>query len=619
MARNGTEQVRQLQRTLYRTSKQSKAVKFYSLHDKVWRTDVLREAWEQVKANRGAPGVDGESIEGIESRGEEESMLSRLQQELRAKTYRFQPVRRVDIPKPKGGTRPLGIATVEDRVVQTAMKLVLEPIFEADFHNCSYGYRPQRNAKMACKAIRKDLYQRAWGVVEIDFRSYFTTIAHAKLMVLIKQRVVDGSMLRLIKQSLTVGVAYQGNVEPTKVGVPQGSPTSPLYSNIYLNLLDQVLQKRDYPEKLGATLHRYADDAILICRRSGTQALQAFEAIAKRMELTVNLDKTRITKLTEGFDFIGFEFVKRRSPTSGKPCISGAPAGVGQLGAGETRPQGEQRLRRRSVGAVQGEAPAARHASRAHRLAMRGEPREIGIAQALGARRAQSFRPRGGEKLGMAFEREGLLDRVGDHQRLTLGAARGESADRLFHRRRIGEEIADQRRLGSRLERGRRRQACGDGAAPLLGRHGFSEAFDDVASGERRRQADQPGALAAAHRQISQRERQHRGAVDLGAGRKRRGVGHRRRAIEPDPDRMRGLPFALAHERAVLARRAAPVDPRRRLAGDEGAKLPEGFAWPRLASAMHAMQQRMGDLARRDDEARQARRQRRGLVADASL
>ena len=130
-------------------------------------------------------------------------------------------------------------------MVQTAMKLVLEPIFEADFHNCSYGYRPQRNAKMACKAIRKDLYQRAWGVVEIDFRSYFTTISHAKLMVLIKQRVVDGSMLRLIKQSPTVGIAYQGKAEPTKLGVPPGSPISPLYSNIFLNLLDQVWHKLD--------------------------------------------------------------------------------------------------------------------------------------------------------------------------------------------------------------------------------------------------------------------------------------------------------------------------------------------------------------------------------------
>ena len=280
MARNGTEQVRQLQRTLYRTAKQSKAVKFYSLYDKVWRSDVLWEAWKQVKANRGAPGVDGETIEGIVSRGEEGLMLSRLQEQLRAKTYRFQPVRRVDIPKPKGGTRPLGIATVEDRVVQTAMKLVLEPIFEADFHDCSYGYRPRRDAKMASKAIRNDLYRGAWGVVEIDFRSYFTTIPHDKLIILIKQRVVDGSMLRLIKQSLTVEIAYEGKVEPTTVGVPQGSPISPLYSNIYLNLLDQVWHRRGYPEKLGASLHRYADDGILVCRKDATQALQAFEGIA---------------------------------------------------------------------------------------------------------------------------------------------------------------------------------------------------------------------------------------------------------------------------------------------------------------------------------------------------
>jgi len=265
--------------------------------------------------------VDGETIDGIVSRGEEGLMLTRLQDQLRAQTYRFQPVRRVDIPKPKGGTRPLGIATVEDRVVQTAMKLVLEPIFEADFHDCSYGYRPRRDAKMASKAIRNDLYRGAWSVVEIDFRSYFTTIPHDKLMILIKQRVVDGSMLRLIKQSLTVEIAYEGKVEPTTVGVPQGSPISPLYSNIYLNLLDQVWHRRGYPEKLGATLHRYADDGILVCRKDATQALQAFEGIALRMGLTINREKTRITKLTEGFDFIGFQFVKRRSPNSGKLSI----------------------------------------------------------------------------------------------------------------------------------------------------------------------------------------------------------------------------------------------------------------------------------------------------------
>jgi RNA-directed DNA polymerase len=330
MATNTTETVRQLQRTLYSKAKQAKEAQFYSLYDKVWRTDVLWEAWQQVKANKGAPGVDGQAIEAIGAGGQEREMISKLQQQLRTQTYRFHPVRRVDIPKPKGGTRPLGIATVEDRVVQTAMKLVLEPIFEADFHPCSYGYRPKRDAKMASQAIKEDLYDHAWGVVEIDFQSYFTTIPHDKLLKLIKQRVVDGSLLRLIKQSLKVSVAYQGQVAPTVVGVPQGSPLSPLYSNIYLNLLDQVWHKRGYPEKLGATLHRYADDAILVCRHSASQALQAFEAIATRMALTINRDKTRITKLTEGFDFLGFTFVKRRSPTSGKMAIDIFPSKAAQ-------------------------------------------------------------------------------------------------------------------------------------------------------------------------------------------------------------------------------------------------------------------------------------------------
>ena len=174
---------------------------------------------------------------------------------------------------------------------------------------------------MASVAIREDLYERAWGVVEIDFQSYFTTIPHDKLLVLIRQRVVDGSMLRIIKQSLTVGVAYQGQVEPTRIGVPQGSPISPLYSNIYLNLLDQLWHKRGYPEKLGATLHRYADDAVLVCRKNAEQALAAFGDIARRMGLVVNREKTRITKLTDGFDFIGFNFVKRRSPNTGKNTI----------------------------------------------------------------------------------------------------------------------------------------------------------------------------------------------------------------------------------------------------------------------------------------------------------
>jgi group II intron reverse transcriptase/maturase len=259
-ATNGADKVRHLQRALYRTSKQDKEVRFYSLYDKDWRVDILWEAWRQVKANKGAPGVDGKGIDEIVETQQEETMIEKLHQALRENRYQFAPVRMVEIPKPKGGSRPLGIATVEDRIVQTAMKLVLEPIFEADFHECSYGYRPKRDAKQASMAIREDLYNRAWGVVEIDFTSYFTSIPHGKLLKLITKRIADGSMLKLIKQTLKVGVKDQGQVRPTKIGVPQGSPISPLYSNIYLNLLDHLWHSRGYPEKLGATLHRYADD-----------------------------------------------------------------------------------------------------------------------------------------------------------------------------------------------------------------------------------------------------------------------------------------------------------------------------------------------------------------------
>jgi RNA-directed DNA polymerase len=326
MARNGANNVQKLQRALYRKSKQDKEVRFYSLYDKVWRTDILWEAWRQVKANKGAPGVDGKAIDEIVETRQEEAMIEKLQQALREKRYQFAPVRLVEIPKPKGGTRPLGIATVEDRVVQTAMKLVIEPVFEADFHDCSYGYRPKRNAKQASLAIREDLYNRAWGVVEIDFKSYFTSIPHGKLLKLLAKRIADGSMLQLIKQTLKVGVKDQGRVVPTRVGVPQGSPISPLYSNVYLNLLDHLWHRRGYPAKLGATLHRYADDAILICRSSPQPALAAFEAIATRMELTLNREKTRVTRLTDGFDFIGFQFVKRQSPSSGKNTIYLFPA-----------------------------------------------------------------------------------------------------------------------------------------------------------------------------------------------------------------------------------------------------------------------------------------------------
>ena len=296
IARNRRLKVRQLQRTLYCKSKQGKEVRFYSLYDKVYRADVLREAWRQVKANKGASGIDGETIEAVVAQGEEK-VINDLQKLLCERRYEFSPVRLVEIPKPKGGTRPLGINIVKDRIVQTAMKIVLEPIFEAHFHNCSYGYRPKRNAKQASIAIRENLYQHVWKVVEIDFKSYFTSIPHDKLLQLISRRVSDGSMMRLIKQTLRIGVMKEGRVESMEVGVCQGSPISPLYSNIYLDVIDQAWHEKSYPKELGATLYRFCDDVVLVCKKDANHALRTFVKLAEGMELNINKEKTRITKL----------------------------------------------------------------------------------------------------------------------------------------------------------------------------------------------------------------------------------------------------------------------------------------------------------------------------------
>jgi len=317
-ATHRAESVRKLQRGLYRAAKSNQARKFHSLYDKVWRHDVLWQAWQEVKRNHGAPGVDAKSIDAVVASGED-AFVDELVWHLREKTYRPQPVRRVYIPKPKGGQRPLGIPSIADRTIQTAVRLVLEPIFEADFQDCSYGYRPRRGAQTCSVALRDSLYQRVHSVIEVDLKSYFDSVPHGKLMVLVRERVADGSVLRLIWSWLKVGyLDIDGAHRGTEQGVPQGGPLSPMLANVYLNLIDRLWVRRGYAEKLGATLYRYADDMVVLCRGNPTSAYQALSALVEKMDLTLHPEKTRTVRVDDGFDFLSFHFVRRRSPTTGK-------------------------------------------------------------------------------------------------------------------------------------------------------------------------------------------------------------------------------------------------------------------------------------------------------------
>lgn len=243
--------IQQLQRKLYRKSKAEPDFRFYTLWDKVCRTDVLEEAWRRVKANKGACGVDGETIQAVEESGVE-IFLTTLQGDLEAKTYAPLAVRRVWIPKAKGGKRPLGIPAVRDRVAQTAVKIVLEPVLEATFHPCSYGFRPKRSAHDAVREVKKFLNWGLAQVVDADIRDFFNQIPRDRLMRVIAQRVADGQMLRVIRQWLGAGVMEEGRVRYETSGTPQGGVISPLLANAYLNELDRRWKKRaPHLEKVG--------------------------------------------------------------------------------------------------------------------------------------------------------------------------------------------------------------------------------------------------------------------------------------------------------------------------------------------------------------------------------
>jgi RNA-directed DNA polymerase len=282
--------------------------------DRIWRGDVLLEAWRRVRTNRGAAGVDAESIGDIEEQGVGEFLVG-IQRDLRAGEYRPMPVRRRYIPKGDGRQRPLGIPTVRDRVVQMATKLVIEPIFEADFEATSYGFRPRKSATQAMEAIREAGNRGYTVVLDADIRDYFGSIDHEKLMVLVEERVSDRRVLKLIRQWLAAGVMEDGTMRETLAGTPQGGVISPLLSNIYLGLLDRIWQQRC--RHLGV-LVRYADDFVVLCKRESQcrEALRRIGVILGRMGLEMHPEKTRVVDMgrgKEGFVFLGWTVRKKRS------------------------------------------------------------------------------------------------------------------------------------------------------------------------------------------------------------------------------------------------------------------------------------------------------------------
>lgn len=328
------ESIRQLQRKLYVAAKQEPKRRFHQLYDKVYRADMLAHAYALAKFNGGAPGGDGVTFESIEAQGQEE-WLEGLRKQLHEKTYKPSPVRRVMIPKPGGGERPLGIPTIRDRVAQTAAKLVLEPIFEADFEASAYSYRPRRGAEDAVREVHRLLCQGYTDVVDADLAKYFDTIPHPELMKSVARRIVDRQMLKLIKMWLKVAVEERderGNRRMTggkgsKMGTPQGGVISPLLANIYMHRFLRAWREGKKGAQYHAHIVNYADDFVILSRGQAEQALRWTRWAMGAIKLTLNESKTCIRNARhERFNFLGYSFGPERYRKDGHWYLAAQPS-----------------------------------------------------------------------------------------------------------------------------------------------------------------------------------------------------------------------------------------------------------------------------------------------------